>query len=413
MLGKAESTTALFSFPITMGSSVSKPKTSFFKPIKAFRSKEQRSREFPVIVKPNSARPNNFFAQKETPSLAKRNRRRNNKNASVAMKKKKKISKSLIGKPTNFQHTTHIGAGEVRSGQLDAEQFKSQMLDIAAAINSTEEKTDVADRPKFYVEDAMKDFQLADKNWDNLIEKAKNQSSFRKQKQASIQKGMMEANHRKHREMAKASLRTRKQKIPYTESSHTPTDMRGARFTTADYVVPPGMAIPRKPASMEQKIAIAPKRMDDIVWSPSKLDQSQQYHASVSSRDSSYISLPPTPLSMVDSTDIVGLNGRDTYSTQGKSEFEPVSKSNVDNWANERKMRRQSYGNTSAAEKYSRRQSTSSYNSYQHETDSPKTFSDDELTVNSNKPITVLLHMNIGKLHDTITCNNKMVSGWH
>jgi hypothetical protein len=103
-----------------MGSSLSKSKASFFKPITDLRSKGVRSRDAPILVKPNSAKPNNFFAQKETPSIAKRNRRRNNKNASVAVKKKKKvITKSLIGKPTNFQHTTHIGAGEVRSGQLD------------------------------------------------------------------------------------------------------------------------------------------------------------------------------------------------------------------------------------------------------------------------------------------------------
>lgn len=103
-----------------MGSSLSKSKSTFFKPITDLRSKGARSRDAPILVKPNSAKPNNFFAQKETPSIAKRNRRRNNKNTSVAVKKKKKvITKSLIGKPTNFQHTTHIGAGEVRSGQLD------------------------------------------------------------------------------------------------------------------------------------------------------------------------------------------------------------------------------------------------------------------------------------------------------
>jgi hypothetical protein len=102
-----------------MGSSLSKSKHSFFKPIKDRKTKGVGSRDIPVLLKPKSAKPNNFFAQKETPSVAKRNRRRNNKNASVNLKKKKKISKSLIGKPTNFQHTTHIGAGEIRSGQLD------------------------------------------------------------------------------------------------------------------------------------------------------------------------------------------------------------------------------------------------------------------------------------------------------
>ncbi|KAG2172562.1 hypothetical protein INT44_002577 [Umbelopsis vinacea] len=350
-----------------MGSSLSKSKTSFFKPIKDLRSKGVRSRDVPVLVKPNSAKPNNFFAQKETPSIAKRNRRRNNKNASVAIKKKKKVTKSLIGRPTNFQHTTHIGAGEVRSGQLDAEQFKSQMLDIAAAINYSEEKTTTSDIPRFYAEDAMKDFQLGDKNWENLIEKAKNQPSLRKMKQASMQRGLMEANHRKHREMAKSSLNAKKSKM----NEPRPIEPKSPRFTAADYVVPPGMAIPRKPASMEQKITIAPKKAEDILWSPTKLEHSQDYYTSVSSRGSSYISLPPTPLSMVDSSDIVGLNGRETYSKQGKSEFEPVSKSNGDDRASERKMRRPSYANISAAEKYSRRKSSSSYTSDLPELNSP------------------------------------------
>lgn len=102
-----------------MGSSISKPKNNFFKTLKDRQTKGIARREHPVALKPNSAKPNNFFAQKETTSIAKRNRRRNNKNASMNMKKKKKISKSLIGKPTNFQHTSHIGAGEIRSGQLN------------------------------------------------------------------------------------------------------------------------------------------------------------------------------------------------------------------------------------------------------------------------------------------------------
>ena len=156
------------------------------------------------------------------------------------------------------------------------------MLDIAAAINYSEEKTNTTDIPRFYAKDTMKDFQLADKNWDSLIEKAKNQPSLRKKKQASMQRGLMEANHRKHREMAKSSLNGKKTKMPQNELRHTPSELRGPRFTTADYVVPPGMAIPRKPASMEQKIAIAPKKAEDILWSPKKLENSQDYYTSVS-----------------------------------------------------------------------------------------------------------------------------------
>lgn len=122
----------LYSF---MGSSFSKSKHSFFKPIKIRQTKGVASRDLPL--KPRAAKATNFFAQKETPSIAKRNRRRNNKNASVNMKnkKKKKISKSLIGKPTNFQHTTHIGAGEVRSGQLDVSTPREWLHEFGCRIN--------------------------------------------------------------------------------------------------------------------------------------------------------------------------------------------------------------------------------------------------------------------------------------
>src|ERR1700709_2255499 len=105
-----------------MGASLSKSKHPFFKPIKDRQTKGVGHRDHPVIIKPKSTKPNNFFAQKETASVAKRNRRRNNKNSSFNLKKKK-ISKSLIGKPTNFQHTSHIGAGEVRSGEFDVSAY--------------------------------------------------------------------------------------------------------------------------------------------------------------------------------------------------------------------------------------------------------------------------------------------------
>lgn len=164
------------------------------------------------------------------------------------------------------------------------------MLDIAAAINSTEEDTSLAGRPNYFADDAMKDFQLADKNWDNLIEKAKNQPSLRKQQLANRQRGLMEASHKKHREMAKASLKARKQNVHHAQPQPA-TNISGPRFTSADYVVPPGMAIPRKPASMEQKITIAPKKVDDIVWVAKKFDQSQDFQASVSVRGGAMDSL--------------------------------------------------------------------------------------------------------------------------
>ncbi|GJJ68173.1 hypothetical protein EMPS_00519 [Entomortierella parvispora] len=44
------------------------------------------------------------------------------------------ITKNLIGLPSDFRHTGHIGAGEVRSGQIDPEKIKNQMMEVAACL---------------------------------------------------------------------------------------------------------------------------------------------------------------------------------------------------------------------------------------------------------------------------------------
>ncbi|KAF9921900.1 hypothetical protein BGZ65_009988 [Modicella reniformis] len=44
------------------------------------------------------------------------------------------ISKNLISLPSDFRHTGHIGAGEVRSGQIDPEKIKNQMMEVAACL---------------------------------------------------------------------------------------------------------------------------------------------------------------------------------------------------------------------------------------------------------------------------------------
>ncbi|KAF9437089.1 hypothetical protein BGZ76_002005 [Entomortierella beljakovae] len=40
------------------------------------------------------------------------------------------ITKNLISLPSDFRHTGHIGAGEVRSGQIDPEKIKNQMMEV-------------------------------------------------------------------------------------------------------------------------------------------------------------------------------------------------------------------------------------------------------------------------------------------
>ncbi|KAG0049830.1 hypothetical protein BGZ83_005357 [Gryganskiella cystojenkinii] len=44
------------------------------------------------------------------------------------------ITKAQIGLPSEFRHTGHIGAGEVRSGQIDPEKIKNQMMEVAACL---------------------------------------------------------------------------------------------------------------------------------------------------------------------------------------------------------------------------------------------------------------------------------------
>ncbi|KAF9094151.1 hypothetical protein BGX23_002470 [Mortierella sp. AD031] len=44
------------------------------------------------------------------------------------------ITKNLISLPSDFRHTGHIGAGEVRSGQIDPEKIKNQMAEVAACL---------------------------------------------------------------------------------------------------------------------------------------------------------------------------------------------------------------------------------------------------------------------------------------
>ncbi|KAI8602100.1 hypothetical protein EDD21DRAFT_372762 [Dissophora ornata] len=47
---------------------------------------------------------------------------------------RKVITKNLISLPSDFRHTGHIGAGEVRSGQIDPDKIKNQMAEVAACL---------------------------------------------------------------------------------------------------------------------------------------------------------------------------------------------------------------------------------------------------------------------------------------
>ncbi|KAI1314620.1 hypothetical protein EDD11_001919 [Mortierella claussenii] len=49
-------------------------------------------------------------------------------------KQRKIITKNLISLPSDFRHTGHIGAGEVRSGQINTDKIKNQMMEVAACL---------------------------------------------------------------------------------------------------------------------------------------------------------------------------------------------------------------------------------------------------------------------------------------
>ncbi|NXN94025.1 C42S2 protein, partial [Rhinopomastus cyanomelas] len=42
-------------------------------------------------------------------------------------KRRRRIDRSMIGEPTNFVHTAHIGSGELFSGTSSASAIQSQM----------------------------------------------------------------------------------------------------------------------------------------------------------------------------------------------------------------------------------------------------------------------------------------------
>ncbi|CAG8482609.1 11858_t:CDS:2 [Dentiscutata erythropus] len=74
-------------------------------------------------LNPISKKKSNFFHDND-----------NNNTRKSKTFKRKKVHKGLIGLPSNFQHTGHIGISELRSGKVDPEKVKSQMAEVAAAL---------------------------------------------------------------------------------------------------------------------------------------------------------------------------------------------------------------------------------------------------------------------------------------
>ncbi|RIB04765.1 hypothetical protein C2G38_2119938 [Gigaspora rosea] len=89
------------------------------------------------LASPNQRPRNIGISSQSLNSIPKRNffhdNEHNNTKKSKTFKRKK-IHKNLIGLPSNFQHTGHIGISELRSGKVDPEKVKTQMAEVAAAL---------------------------------------------------------------------------------------------------------------------------------------------------------------------------------------------------------------------------------------------------------------------------------------
>ncbi|CAG8741955.1 31886_t:CDS:2, partial [Gigaspora margarita] len=87
------------------------------------------------LASPNQRPRNIGISSQSLNSIPKRNffhdNEHNNTKKSKTFKRKK-IHKNLIGLPSNFQHTGHIGISELRSGK--PEKVKTQMAEVAAAL---------------------------------------------------------------------------------------------------------------------------------------------------------------------------------------------------------------------------------------------------------------------------------------
>ncbi|KAJ1849972.1 hypothetical protein H4S02_009820 [Coemansia sp. RSA 2611] len=63
--------------------------------------------------------------------------------------RRRPVTKAMIGTPSNFVHTGHLGIGTVQSGQLpaakDPEKFKTLMSKVQAALD---EESLFGDPPK-------------------------------------------------------------------------------------------------------------------------------------------------------------------------------------------------------------------------------------------------------------------------
>ncbi|KAI9303469.1 hypothetical protein BJ944DRAFT_268364 [Cunninghamella echinulata] len=125
-----------------MGASVSKAKQFQFKPLSSIRFEEPHHKVTDYHHQQkgsmNNGPNNNIMKKKKKKNQRKKNYYYQVGNVSVnkSKPKYKKVTKSIIGKPTNFKHTRHMGVDDIISGQTDMMTLSNQLNDITSHINS-------------------------------------------------------------------------------------------------------------------------------------------------------------------------------------------------------------------------------------------------------------------------------------
>lgn len=110
-----------------MGASVSKSKSFQFKPLASIRpDSNHKMTDYKMNHQGSSMVASSSANGPKNKSINKKKikkYRRNHQVGSVSVKNKKpkykKVTKSIIGKPTNFKHTRHMGVDDIISGQTD------------------------------------------------------------------------------------------------------------------------------------------------------------------------------------------------------------------------------------------------------------------------------------------------------
>ncbi|CAO3591364.1 unnamed protein product [Absidia cylindrospora] len=154
-----------------MGSTLSKAKQIH---LKTFTSPSKANCSYTDSVKVEVDTPLPLVeARPKVKSASKRKKTKHGKHhrhpvGSVSVNKRtkpkyKKVTKSIIGKPTNFKHTNHMGPGDILGSSVDVTALSNELNGIAHQINCFEQKlhskqqqSPPAPPPHLYISESVK-----------------------------------------------------------------------------------------------------------------------------------------------------------------------------------------------------------------------------------------------------------------